>query len=60
MSNFKVQDTTKSVWQKSCEMIRLNVQNFLYTNDKLLIGCLKCKKHAIFSTFSMNTIILGF
>jgi hypothetical protein len=41
-------------------MICLNVTNFLYTNDNSLLGCLKCKKHAIFSTFSKNPIILGF
>ena len=30
------------------------------TNDKLILGCLKCQKHAIFSTFFKNPIILGF
>ena len=59
-SNFKVYDTTKSVLQKSCRMISLNVLDFLYTNDNSLLGCLKCKKHAILSTFSKNPIILSF
>ena len=35
-SNFKVQDTTKSVKQKGCEMILLNVPNFLYIYRKPL------------------------
>ena len=60
MWNFKVHVTTKSVLQKSCGMIRLTVPNFLYTNEKSLVGYLKCKKHAIFPTFSKNPIILGF
>ena len=38
----------------------LNVLNFLYTNDKSLLGCLKCKKQAILSIFSKNQIISGF
>ena len=43
--------------QKRCGMIRLNVPNFLYINKKSYLGCLKYKKHAI---FSKNPIILGF
>ena len=31
-------DTTKSVKQNRCGMIRLNVHNFLYTNEKSLLG----------------------
>ena len=54
---FKIQQ--KSILQRRCEMICLNVQNFLYTNNKSRLGCLKCK-NAIFSTFSKNPIILGF
>ena len=46
--------------KKSWGMIRLNLPNFLYINDNSLLGCLKCKKHAIFSTFPKNPIILGF
>ena len=46
--------------KKSSGMIRLNVPNFFYTNYNLLLGCLKCKKHAIFLTFSKNAIIIGF
>ena len=29
--------------KKICRMIRLNVPNFLYTNDNSLLGCFKCK-----------------
>ena len=36
-SNFKVQDTTKSVKQKRCDMIRLNVPNFLCIWENPLI-----------------------
>ena len=41
-SSFKVQDTTKSVIQKRCEMVRLIVTNLLYTNQKSILGCLNC------------------
>ena len=38
-SSFIVQDTSKSVIKKRCEMIPLIVQNFLYSNQKSLLGC---------------------
>ena len=48
---FKIQQ--KVFYKKRCRMIHLNVPNFLYTNNKSLIRCLKCKKRAIFLIFSI-------
>ena len=41
-------------------MIHLTVPNFLYDSDNSFLGCLKCKKHAIFSTFSNFPKVFGY
>ena len=43
-SNFQLQDTKKSVCQKSWEIIRLNVLNFFYIHVKSLLEWKKYKK----------------
>jgi hypothetical protein len=50
-SNFKVQDTTKSVWQKRCGMIRLNVPNFLYIYENPLFEWKNNQKPRIIGFF---------